>query len=62
MVEHTYGAFSRMMRLPAPVAADKIKATYKKGVLTVTWARLTSAVAATSDGCGGARRPGCPLG
>ena len=36
MVEHTYGAFSRMMRLPAPVAADKIKATYKKGVLTVT--------------------------
>jgi HSP20 family protein len=36
MVERTYGAFSRMMRLPAPVAADKIKATFKNGVLTVT--------------------------
>jgi HSP20 family protein len=32
----TGGAFSRMMRLPAPVAADKIKATFKKGVLAVT--------------------------
>ncbi|MGH8065191.1 MAG: Hsp20/alpha crystallin family protein [Candidatus Entotheonellia bacterium] len=36
MVERTYGAFSRMVRLPAPVAADKIKAAFKNGVLTVT--------------------------
>jgi HSP20 family protein len=36
VVERTYGAFSRMVRLPAPVAADKIKATVKNGVLTVT--------------------------
>jgi HSP20 family protein len=36
MVERTYGDFSRMVRLPAPVAADKIKATFKNGVLTVT--------------------------
>jgi HSP20 family protein len=36
VVERTYGTFSRMMRLPAPVAADKIKATFKNGVLTVT--------------------------
>jgi HSP20 family protein len=36
MVERSYGAFSRMVRLPAPVAADKIKASYKNGVLTVT--------------------------
>jgi len=36
MVERTYGAFSRMVRLPAPVAADQIKATFKNGVLTVT--------------------------
>jgi len=36
VVERTYGAFSRMVRLPAPVAADKIKATFKNGVLTVT--------------------------
>jgi HSP20 family protein len=35
VVERTYGAFSRMVRLPAPVAADKIKATFKNGVLTV---------------------------
>lgn len=36
LVERTYGAFSRMVRLPAPVAADKIKASFKNGVLTVT--------------------------
>jgi HSP20 family protein len=36
LAERTYGAFSRMMRLPAPVAADKIPATFKNGVLTVT--------------------------
>jgi HSP20 family protein len=36
LVERTYGAFSRMVRLPAPVAADKIQATFKNGVLTVT--------------------------
>jgi HSP20 family protein len=36
LVERTHGAFSRMVRLPAPVAADKIKATFKNGVLTVT--------------------------
>jgi HSP20 family protein len=35
VVERTYGTFSRMVRLPAPVAADKIKATFKNGVLTV---------------------------
>jgi HSP20 family protein len=35
VVERTYGAFSRMMRLPASVAADKIKATFKNGVLSV---------------------------
>jgi HSP20 family protein len=36
LVERTHGAFSRMVRLPAPVAPDKIKATFKNGVLTVT--------------------------
>jgi HSP20 family protein len=36
VVERTYGAFSRMVRLPAPVAADKIKASFKNGVLTVS--------------------------
>jgi HSP20 family protein len=36
VVERSYGAFSRMVRLPAPVAADKIKASFKNGVLTVS--------------------------
>ncbi len=36
LVERSYGAFSRMLKLPAPVAADKIKASCKHGVLTIT--------------------------
>ena len=35
VVERSYGAFSRMVRLRARVAADKIKASFKNGVLTV---------------------------
>jgi len=31
-----YGKFQRALALPAPVAADKVKAVYKDGVLTVT--------------------------
>jgi HSP20 family protein len=34
--ERRYGAFKRSFRLPASVAADKISASLKKGVLTVT--------------------------
>jgi HSP20 family protein len=33
--ERSYGAFSRSMPLPAGVDADKIKASYKEGVLEV---------------------------
>jgi HSP20 family protein len=36
LVERSYGSFSRSLRLPAAVDADKIDATYKDGVLTVT--------------------------
>jgi HSP20 family protein len=36
VVERRYGAFMRVMRLPAAVAGDKIKANFKNGVLTVT--------------------------
>ena len=36
LIERSYGAFSRMVELTAPVAADKIKATFKNGVLTIT--------------------------
>jgi HSP20 family protein len=35
IVERIYGAFVRMVRLPASVALDKIKANFKNGVLTI---------------------------
>jgi HSP20 family protein len=34
--ERFFGRFQRTVPLPAPVAADKIRAQYKDGVLTVT--------------------------
>ena len=34
--ERFYGKFQRALSLPEPVAADKVKADYKDGVLTVT--------------------------
>ena len=33
--ERRYGAFSRSIRLPAPVDADHVEATYENGVLTL---------------------------
>jgi HSP20 family protein len=36
LVERSYGSFSRSLKLPAAVAADKIEASYKQGVLTIT--------------------------
>ena len=35
-VERSYGAFTRTVRLPAAVDADKVEATFKEGVLTIT--------------------------
>ena len=34
--ERFFGKFQRTVTLPAPVAADKVKAQYKDGVLTIT--------------------------
>ena len=34
--ERYYGKFQRALTLPEPVAADKVKADYRDGVLTVT--------------------------
>jgi HSP20 family protein len=34
-VERSYGAFARSFRLPAPVDAGKVTATFKNGLLTV---------------------------
>ncbi len=36
LVERSYGSFSRSLKLPAAVNADKIEASYKQGVLTIT--------------------------
>jgi len=36
LVERSYGSFSRSLRLPAAVVADKIEAKYEKGVLTIS--------------------------
>jgi HSP20 family protein len=35
-IERSYGSFCRSFTLPAAVKADKIKATYKDGILNVT--------------------------
>jgi HSP20 family protein len=34
-VERAYGKFERLVQLPIPVQADKVKATYRDGVLEV---------------------------
>jgi HSP20 family protein len=35
-MEVSYGVFERHFRLPKPVCADKVKAEYKAGILTIT--------------------------
>jgi HSP20 family protein len=41
--ERFVGRFQRTVKLPAPVAADKIKAQYKDGLLTVTLPKVEEA-------------------
>ena len=36
LTERSYGSFSRSIALPAEVDREKIEATFKKGVLTVS--------------------------
>jgi HSP20 family protein len=36
LAERSYGSFARSLRLPAEVEGDKIEASYKQGVLTIT--------------------------
>ena len=36
LAERRYGTFTRTLRLPCPVEADKVEAVFKNGVLTIT--------------------------
>ena len=44
--ERTYGSFQRVIALPEGVAADKTKATFKNGVLTIVIPKTPKAKAA----------------
>ena len=44
-VERSYGAFARAVTLPSPVKQDKIEATAKDGVLTITLPKAEEAKA-----------------
>jgi len=46
-VERSYGSFMRSMRLPAPVDAGKVTASFKNGVLTVMLPKTTEAKGTT---------------
>lgn len=46
-VERSYGAFFRSMRLPAAVQADKVTATFKDGVVTITLPKAPEAKGTT---------------
>lgn len=45
MAERRYGSFSRALRLPDSVDAEKVAATFEKGVLTVTMPKRPEAKA-----------------
>ncbi|MBX6321141.1 MAG: Hsp20/alpha crystallin family protein [Rhodospirillaceae bacterium] len=46
LAERRYGSFQRSFRLPASVDADRIEASFRKGVLTVTLPKKPEAVKA----------------
>ena len=46
-VERAYGAFTRAIRLPVPVDAEKVTATFKNGLLTVTLPKTPAAKGTT---------------
>jgi HSP20 family protein len=46
-VERSYGTFYRSVRLPAPVEAGKVTATFKDGVVTITLPKAPEAKGTT---------------
>ncbi len=46
-MERSYGSFSRTIPLPVEIDADKVKAQFKKGVLTVTLPKTAKAIKET---------------
>ncbi|MCU0595314.1 MAG: Hsp20/alpha crystallin family protein [Desulfobacterota bacterium] len=44
-IERSYGSFFRSLRLPSEVDGEKIKASYKKGVLRITLPKAKKATA-----------------
>ena len=42
-VERSYGSFSRSVRLPGAIEGDKVNATFKNGVLTVSLPKSAAA-------------------
>jgi HSP20 family protein len=46
LMERSYGSFQRSLRVPDAIDADKVKATFDKGVLKVTMPKRAEAVKA----------------
>jgi HSP20 family protein len=46
-LERSYGAFARTVRLPVPVDASKVTATFKNGLLTITLPKTPAAKGTT---------------
>jgi HSP20 family protein len=46
-MERSYGSFSRVIPLPTEIDQDKVKATFKKGVLTVELPKTEKAIKET---------------
>ena len=46
-VERSYGSFVRTLQLPSSVREDKVNATFKNGLLTITLTKVPEAVGTT---------------
>jgi len=46
-VERSWGAFMRSVRLPAPVDGNKVTATFKNGLITITLPKAPGAKGTT---------------